>query len=94
MYIYLPVCVCVCVCDFQIHFHYRLLQDIEYSSLCYAVTIHLSIVFYMSAYLLIPTPILSSPFPLSNHNFVFMSVSLFQICKQVYLYYFLYSIYK
>ena len=22
---------------FQIHFHYRLLQDIEYSSLCYTV---------------------------------------------------------
>ena len=80
---------------FQIQFHYRLLQDTEYSSLCYAVTAHLSInILYMSAYVLIPTPILSSPFPLSNHNLVFMSVSLFQIYKQVYLYYFLYSIYK
>ena len=32
MFIY----VCVCVC-FQTLFHYRLLQDIEYSSLCYTI---------------------------------------------------------
>ena len=40
--IYLCVCVCVCMCVcvciyilFQILFRYRLLQDIEYSFLCY-----------------------------------------------------------
>ena len=41
MYVCVCVCVCVCVyvcvCIFQILFHYRLLQDIEYSSLCYIV---------------------------------------------------------
>ena len=32
------MCVCVCVCVlFQILFYYELLQDIEYSSLCYIV---------------------------------------------------------
>ena len=34
------VCVCVCVyiyIIFQILFHYRLLQDVDYSSLCYPV---------------------------------------------------------
>ena len=30
------ICVCVCVL-FQILFHYKLLQDTEYSSLCYIV---------------------------------------------------------
>ena len=50
----LCVCVCVymCVCIyiyiytlFQILFHYRLLQDTEYSSLCYTVSPCLSIPF-------------------------------------------------
>ena len=40
---------------FQIRFHYRLLQDIEYSSLCHTVRLcSLSILKYSSLYLLIP----------------------------------------
>ena len=36
------VCVCVCVCEYtyiplQILFHFKLLQDTRYSSLCYTV---------------------------------------------------------
>ena len=36
------VCVCVCVCNINfshILFYYRLLQDIEYSSLCYTMVV-------------------------------------------------------
>ena len=43
-FIYIYMCVCVCVCIlFQILFPYRLLQSIEYNSLCYTVGSCLSI---------------------------------------------------
>ena len=41
------VCVCVCVL-FQILFHYRLLLDIKYNSLCYTVGPCLSILYIYS----------------------------------------------
>ena len=58
---------------FQILFSYRLLQNIEYSSLCYTVgpcwLSVLHIVVYMLINLLIyPSP---PPFPLGNYKFVF-----------------------
>ena len=57
--IHICVRVCVCthmyLCVFQIVFHYRLLQDIDYTSLCYTVNPRcLSILCYNSLYLLIP----------------------------------------
>ena len=36
LYIYMCVYICIYIL-FQIIFHYRLLKDIEYSSLCYTV---------------------------------------------------------
>ena len=47
IYIYMCVCVYVCVCEYMdmyrilhILFHYDLLKNIEYSSLCYTVGLH------------------------------------------------------
>ena len=79
------VCVCVCVCIlFWIIFHYRLLQDIEYSSMCYTVStcLYLSIYICMHVYFnpqLLIYP--SSPFPFGNHKFVFC-VSLLCVVAQ------------
>ena len=64
---------------FHILFHYRLLQDIEYSPLCYIVSCCLDILytvvsnFIYCSYMLIPSSqcILSSPYPFSNHPLVF-----------------------
>ena len=36
IYIYIYICIYICIL-YQILFHYRLLQDTEYSSLCYTV---------------------------------------------------------
>ena len=52
MYI-MYMCVCVYI-HFQILFYYRLLQDIEYSSLCYTVGPSLSVLYIGGVYMLIP----------------------------------------
>ena len=55
-YIYMCVCVCVCVYKYlQIISHCSLLQDFEYSPLCYTVNPLLLIYFmYSSLFLFIP----------------------------------------
>ena len=69
---------------FQIIFHYRLLHDIEYSSLCYTVaSYYLSILYNSRLYLLtlysqIIPPLLS--FPFGKHNLFFMFLSPFLFC--------------
>ena len=48
--IYICICVCVCVYIyilFQILFPYRLLQNIQYSSLCYTVNPHCLSILYI-----------------------------------------------
>ena len=55
IYMYIPF--------FQIIFHYRLLQDSEYSSLCYTVGPCCSSILYIGVYILIQTPNLSLPTP-------------------------------
>ena len=53
----------------QVLFHYRLLQDIGYSSLCYTVRSSLFIYFICSrVYLIYPS---FPAFPFDNHEFVF-----------------------
>ena len=52
------VCVCVCVCMcvyvlFQIFFPYKLLQNIEYNSLCYTVGPYCLFILYIVVYLLL-----------------------------------------
>ena len=65
---------------FQILFHYRLLQDIEYSSLCYTVGPFLSILYIAVCICQSQIPNLSlPPSPLVTINLFSMSVSLF--CK-------------
>ena len=63
--IYICVCVYIYIL-FQIIFHFRLLQDIEYISLCYTAGLCCSSILHNSIYLLIPNPNLShaQPFPL------------------------------
>ena len=59
---------------FQILFHYRLLQAIEYSSMCYTAGLFLKIYFICSSvYLLIPNSqfIPFPPSPSVNCKFVF-----------------------
>ena len=77
---------------FHVLFHYRLLQDIEYSPLFYTVGPHcLSILYIVVCICLSQTPNLSllPPSPL-----VTMSVSLLLFCKLVHLYQFLDSTYE
>ena len=50
VYIYMYVY----IYNFQVLFHYSLLQNIEYSSLCYTVGPCWLSVYYSSVYLLIP----------------------------------------
>ena len=55
---------------FQILFHSKLLQDTEYSPLCYIVNPCLFL--YSGVYLLIPySQFIPPSFPLGNHKFVF-----------------------
>ena len=78
------ICVCVCVCMllFWIIFHYRLLQDIEYSSMCYTVSTCLYLSIYMHVYFNLQLLIYPSfPFPFGNHKFVFC-VSLLCVVAQ------------
>ena len=58
---------------FQIIFPYRLLQDIDYSSLCYRVdSSQLSILYIVVCMCLSPKPNLSlPPFPFGNRKFAF-----------------------
>ena len=58
---------------FQILFHFRLLQVIEYSSLCYTVGPCLSIldIVVCICYSQIPNLFLPIPFPFGIHKFVF-----------------------
>ena len=42
-----PLYVYIHICSFQMLFHYRLLQDIEYSSLCYTVGLCCLSIFYI-----------------------------------------------
>ena len=46
------VCVCVCVL-FQIFFPYKLLENIEYNSLCYTVGPYCLSILYIVVYLLL-----------------------------------------
>ena len=45
--IYICVCVCVYICSLKILSHYRLSQDIEYSSLCYTADPCKNYLFYI-----------------------------------------------
>ena len=69
------VCVCMHIYIlFQILFHYRLLQDTEYSSVCYTVGPCCLSILYIVVFICLPqTPNLSLPlaFPFGNHKFVF-----------------------
>mgnify|MGYP000173797179 CR=1 FL=1 len=57
---------------FEIIFHYRLLQDIEYRSLCYTVNAcYLSISYTLVSVNLMPLNLSLLLFPLGNHKFVF-----------------------
>ena len=70
-------------------FHYRLLKDFEYSSLCYTVgPCCLSLLYIVVCICSFQTPNLSpSPLsPLVTLGLFSMSVSLFLFCKQVHLY--------
>ena len=83
---------------FQILLHYRLLQDIEYSSLCYAVSpwclsIFCIVVCICESYTS-NLSLLASLFPLATISLFSMSVSLFRFFIQIHLYYFLDSAYK
>ena len=70
---------------FQILFHYKLLHDIEYSSLCNTVDPCLSALYIVVCICYSQTPNLSPPtaptVPFGDHKFVSMSVSLFLFCK-------------
>ena len=89
MYIYIYIYL------LKILFHYRLLQDKEYSSLCYTVgpcylsILYIVVIYFNSKFLIYPF----LPFPFGNHKFV-LSVNLFLFYKSVHLYHFLGSIYK
>ena len=69
----------------QILFHYRLLQDIEYSSLCYTVgPFYLSTLYIVVCICQSQTPNLSLPDPLSplvTISLFSVSVNLFLFCK-------------
>ena len=69
------VCIYMCV---YILFHYRLLQDIEYGSLCYTVGPCLSVL-CSSVYLLISNSQLipPCPFPFGNH--------VFYVCESIFV---------
>ena len=58
---------------FQNLFHYRLLQDIEYSSLCYRVSPSCLSIFYMVVCIVNPILLIypSCPFSFDNCKFVF-----------------------
>ena len=70
---------------FQILFHYRLIQDAKYSSLCSIVgprcfiSLNLKLLIYLSS---LPAPL----FPLVTIRLFSMSVSLFLFCKYFHLY--------
>ena len=81
--IHTRVCVCVCAL-FQILFCYRLLQDTEYSSRCYAVGPCCSSGLYITVCICqSPTPILSLPYlsPLVTISLSSMFMNLFLFCK-------------
>ena len=63
---------------FHILFYYGLLQDIEYSSLCYIIG-SCSSILYNNLHLQSQTPKLSLPLPLATTILLSVSVSL---CKQ------------
>ena len=69
------MCVCVCVCThfFQILFHYMLLQDTEYSSLCYRVGPCCLFYIWQCVSVNPKFPIYPSPLslPFGNHKFIF-----------------------
>ena len=76
----IQLCVCVYIYIyiyllFQIIFHYKLLQDIEYSSLHYIAGPCLSILFVVVCIYLSHTPSYSIPlspcFPFGIHKFIF-----------------------
>ena len=69
IYIYIYIYIVLDLC------HYRLLQYIEYSSLCYTVDLYCLSFIYNSVYLQIQAPNLSPLFPFHNHKFVF------SVCK-------------
>ena len=58
---------------FQILFHYRLLQNIEFGSLCYTIGPCWLFILYIIMCIIYQLPNLSlpSPFPFGNHKFVF-----------------------
>ena len=65
----------VCVTEyisFQMLFHYRLLQDIEYRSLCYTVG-PVGYFMYISVYVFNPKLLIypSCPSPFGDHKFIF-----------------------
>ena len=68
------VCVYIYICSLKILSHYRLSQDIEYSSLCYTADPCKTTYFiYSSMYMLVPNFKFSSAstIPFGNHKFVF-----------------------
>ena len=73
----------------HILFHYRLLQDTEYSSLCYTVNPYCLPVLYIVVCTCSKLLIYLSPIPLIIVSLFSMSVSLFLFCKQVHAYSFL-----
>ena len=83
--IQLYICVCVYIYIlFQILFHYSLLQDIEYSSLCYAVEPSCLSILYLVVCISVNSKLLIYPSPPSSLvtiNLFSMSVSLFLFCK-------------
>ena len=83
--------------SFSNFFHYCLLQDVEYSSLCSiaglcCLSILNIVVVYVNPKLLIYFS--PPPFPFGKQKFVFCVVSLFLFCKQIHLYDILDSTYK
>ena len=76
---------CVCMCTYICLFRFpsiMLLQNIEWSSLCYPVSPCLSVLYIIVYIYSFQPPSLSLfPFPLVTINLLFMSVSLFLFCK-------------
>ena len=67
---------------FHILFHYGLSQDVEYSSLCYAIGTCLSILYtFASANPRLPVLCSYTSLTLGNHEFVIVSGSLVLFCR-------------